>query len=206
MAVDVPLAWSIAGSIALVGVGALFTAVTTWLFERRPRLTVFFAHVGEFGMTPPPGQQQLQPMTIRTHTIVIRNAGRLATHNVRVPHQGSLAKAGVHVSVERGVDFKMQHLPGGEQEILFSVLAPKQQVTIGYLYFPPVLFTHIHLPIRSDEGRARELFVLPTPQAPRWIIYLLWSFAVIGLVTVLATVLYLLVEIYRWANIKFALF
>jgi hypothetical protein len=198
MAFDFSLAANIAEKIILLVVGA----VGTWIFERRPRLTVFFAHVGEFRMTPPAGQQQLQPMTIHTHTIVIRNAGRLAAHNIRVPHQGPLAKNNVYVSVERGADFKMQNLPGGEDEILFPILAPKQQVTIGYLYFPPVLFTHIHLPIRSDEGQARQLFVLPTPQAPRWLIYLLWSFAVIGL----ATVLYLLVEIFRWANGKFALF
>jgi hypothetical protein len=197
MAFDFSLAANIAEKIILLAVGA----VGTWIFERRARLTVFFAHVGELRMTPPP-QQQLQPMTVHTHTIVIRNAGRLAAHNIRVPHQRSLAQMGVHFSVERGVDFKMQNLPGGEEEFLFPILAPKQQVTIGYLYFPPVLFTDIHLPIRSDEGLARQLFVLPTPQAPRWRIYLLWLFTIIGV----ATVLYLLVEIFRWANGKFALF
>jgi hypothetical protein len=62
MAFDFSLAVSIAEKALLVGVGA----VMTWLFERRPRLTVFFTHVGEFRMTSPPGGQQ-QPMTV-THT------------------------------------------------------------------------------------------------------------------------------------------
>jgi hypothetical protein len=161
-------------------------------------LTVFFGHVGEFRMTPPPGQQQLQPMTVHTHTIVIRNAGRLAAHNVRVPHQGSLAQANVHVSVERGVDFKMKNLPGGDEEILFPVLLPKQQVTIGYLYFPPVIFNQINLLVRSDEGFAKPLNVLPTPQFPKWIVVTMWCLAIIGM----GTLVYLLVEISRWANAK----
>jgi hypothetical protein len=115
MAFDFSLAANIAEKIILLAVGA----VGTWIFERRARLTVFFAHVGELRMTPPP-QQQLQPMTVHTHTIVIRNAGRLAAHNIRVPHQRSLAQMGVHFSVERGVDFKMQNLPGGEEEFFVS--------------------------------------------------------------------------------------
>ena len=203
MAVDGPLAWSIAEKIALLGVGAMFT----WVFERRPRLTVFFAHVGEFRMTPPTpptgGQQQpSQPITVHTHTIVIRNAGRLAARNIRVPHQGSLARANVHFSVERGVNFQVQNLPGGEEEILFPILLPKQQVTIGYLYFPPVVAPQINLPIRSDEGFAKPLNVLPTPQFSKWLTIVFWSLAVIGL----GTLLYMLVEIYFWAGAKAAWF
>jgi hypothetical protein len=93
-------------------------------------------------------------------------------------------------------------LPSGEEELVFATLAPKQQMTIGYLYFPPVLFTHIHLPIRSDEGMATQLFVLPTPQARKSLVYLQWSLTVIGI----AAVLYVIVELSRWANSKFALF
>jgi hypothetical protein len=115
MAFDFSLAANIAEKIILLAVGA----VGTWIFERRPRLTVFFAHVGEFQMTPPPGQQPLQPMTIRTHTIVIRNTGRLAAHNVRVPHQGPLAQNDIHVSVQRGVSHTMQNLPGAKMKFCF---------------------------------------------------------------------------------------
>src|SRR5262245_12054085 len=101
MAFDFSLAANIAEKIILLAVGA----VGTWIFERRSRLTVFFAHVGEFRMTPPPGQQQLQPMTVHTHTIVIRNAGRLAAKNIRVPHQRPLAQNNIYVSVERGINY-----------------------------------------------------------------------------------------------------
>jgi hypothetical protein len=159
MAVDFSLAASIGEKTILVIIGGAIT----WLFERRSRLTAFFAHVGEFRVTAP-GQP---PMTVHTHTIVIRNAGRLAAHNVRVPHQRSLAQANIHISVQRGVNHTICTAPGGEEEILFPVLGPKQQVTVGYLYFPPVLFAHVNLPISSDEGQAKELRVLPTPQWPR---------------------------------------
>ena len=76
MAFDFSLAVNIAEKIILLAVGA----AGSWLFERRPRLTVFFAHVGEFRISPP--TPDAPRPTVHTHTIVIRNAGRLAAKNV----------------------------------------------------------------------------------------------------------------------------
>ena len=199
MAIDLSLAASIAEKIVLLGVGAFFAR----LIEMRERMVAFYGHVGEFRLDPgadaPPGTQL---GAVHTHTVVIRNAGRRAAHNVRVPHRGILAPANIHVSIGLGISYTRQILPGGQEEILFPVLVPRQQVTISYLHFPPITFQSINLPISSDEGMARTLNVLPTPQSPRWLIAILWSFVVIGI----GAVLYGLLELYRWGLSRFGFF
>jgi hypothetical protein len=82
---------------------------------------------------------------------------------------------------------------GLAEEILIPLLAPRQQITISYLYFPPILFNQINRPIYSDEGAARVITVLPQPQPPKWIAIGFLLFAIIGAVTAA----YLLVDLGR---------
>jgi hypothetical protein len=148
MAVDLSLG---AARIIENFVGGLLNRIV----ERRPRLIAFYGHVGVFRLAPPPSAPPGSPPTgIHTHTVVVRNDGGLPAHNVRVPHRGSFTTANIHVYVDPGINYSTQTLPGGEEEILFPLLVSKQQVTISYLYFPPITFHSINLPIRSDEGFA----------------------------------------------------
>lgn len=188
--IDLSLAASIAEKVLLVVVGA----AAARFVESRPRLVAFYGHVGDFRIAP--AASDAPPMPVRTHTVVVRNAGRRAAHNVRVPHRGALEAANIHVSVDVGVHHERHTLPNGEEEIVFPTLAPRQQVTISYLYFPPLTWNVINLPITSDEGVARVLNVLPTHQFPRWVIVVLWALIAVGV----ATLLYGLLELYLWAN------
>ena len=174
MVFDISLAASIAEKVLLAVVGVV---AARW-FERRPRLAVFYGHVGTFRLPSTP--QTPNGVVINTHTVVIRNSGKLAAHNVRVPHRGALEAAGIYVSVDQGVNYDRNTLPGGEVEIVFPLLVPRQQVTLSYLYFAPITFNVINMPVTSDEGLAKVLNVLPTPQFPKWVIAILWVLIVVG--------------------------
>jgi hypothetical protein len=182
--------FSVVGRIAEAVVIAVLGILAGRAIERRARLTVFYGHVGEF---------QLQPMgnnpalTVHTHSVVVRNTGRLAAHNVRMPHALPL-KPPLNFSVWPQTAFARAPLPGGGEEITFPVLVPGEQVTVSYLYFPPLVFRQINLPIKSDEGMARVINMLPTPQLPRWRLVLFWMLAIVGAVTLL----YLLAELGLW--------
>ena len=184
MPLDFSLLYSVTEKVVLVVVGALFNR----FFERRPRVIVFYGHVGVFQLHGP------QPGTVHTHSVVIRNSGRLTAHNVRVPHN-AIPPSGppLHISVLPNVAHSRNPLPGGGEELLFPVLVPSEQVTVSYLYFPPLTFNQINLPIRSDEGLARQVNVLPSPQPPRWLQVLLWALIGAGVIAII----YSLVEAVR---------
>src|SRR5437899_1519902 len=145
---DSSLLLGITQGVALLVIGAVFNRV----YERRPRVVVFYGHIGAFQLL---GTQGRPPFGVHTHSVVMRNNGRLAAHNVRVPHNptgGSI----VNISVFPLVSFTRNPLPGGGDELLFPVLVSGQELTISYLYYPPLLANQINAPIRSDEGMAKH--------------------------------------------------
>jgi hypothetical protein len=189
-------AWRIVENL----VGGLLNRIV----ERRSRLIAFYGHVGVFQLAPPadapPGAP---PGRIHSHTVVIGNVGSLPAHNVRLPHAVKLASANIHVYVEPGINYSIQTLPGGEDEFLFPILVSKQYVTISYLYFPPRTVHSINLTIRSDEGFARQVSVLPViAHPPQWLSVLFFALALIGL----ATVAYGVFELARWTGARFGYF
>jgi len=54
--------------------------------------------------------------------------------------------------------------PEGNPQIVFPVLVPKQEVTISYLYFPPLYYNQILGNVLSNEGMAKILQIVPTPR------------------------------------------
>ena len=158
--------------------------------ERRPRLIAYYGHVGEFELQP---SGENPGMVVHTHSVVLRNTGRLAAKNVRLPHRLALAPP-LNFSILPQTAFTRTPLTGGGEEIMFPVLVPGQQVTVSYLYFPPLTYLQINAPISSDEGMARVLNVLPTPQLPRWRRAIWWVLAFVGAVTLL----YLVAELIFW--------
>ena len=68
---------------------------------------------------------------------------------------------------------------------------PEEQITISYLYAPPLLWSQIHAYTKSDEGFAKILNVLPTPQPKKWIVRAFWALAFVGT----ASLLYLAIEL-----------
>jgi hypothetical protein len=174
-----------------IGVFLLFAGgFINRLFERRARLVIFYGHVGRFYL-----QQQPQPGIVHTHAVVIRNAGRVAAQNVHVSHFGLLNANNIHVSIDPPLAHTVQTLSNNTDEILFPTLPAKFQVTVSYLYFPPIVFNQINAQIYSDEGPARVINVLPQEQWPRWVLAVLWTLILVGVIGV-CYVLFIALE--RW--------
>jgi len=112
-----------------------------------------------------------------THSVVIRNAGRRAAHNVRVGHR-TLPDFNVYPSIV----YSVANLPGGGAEIVFPTLVGKEQVSISYIYSPPLTYNAINTHVKSDEGLAKVLEVLPTPQAARWLVRTISVLLAVGVI------------------------
>ncbi|HLF32238.1 MAG TPA: hypothetical protein VI566_14580 [Xanthomonadales bacterium] len=168
--------WMIAATIA-APVVALFVGV--WVnrrFESRPLLISYFGHVSSFRHTPPGGQL----IHVHTHSVVLRNAGRVSATNVRLRH-GTLPSFQIWPEVVH----RVEDLPAGALEIVIPTLVPGEQVTISYLYFPPLTFDQVNAGIKSDHGFAQAIPVLLQRQYPCWAIRLAAFLIVLGVITVL---------------------
>jgi hypothetical protein len=154
--------------------------------KRRARLIVFYGHVGHFRIQPTPSVSV--PFGLHTHSVVIKNGGRLQAHNIRVPHALSFGLNAINAFVDQGINYTESVLPGGGDEILFPVMPVGQQVTIHHLYYPPLTWHQINLPINCDEGLARVVTVLPTVQLKRWQLWSSRALIVIGAISVLVGV------------------
>lgn len=127
--------------------------------EKKPKLIAYVKHSSAVTVHPP----NSQPADVHTHSVVVRNAGRQTANNVRLGHQ-FLPDFSVYPSIR----YEVSDLPAGGKEIVFPFFVPGDEATITYLYFPPVLWSGINTHVKSDEGFAQILNVLPTPQLPAW--------------------------------------
>ena len=177
MPIDVDLAAKISIPLATLVLGKY---LDRWL-TKRPKLISYLVHASAFTVRGD------TPGTFHTHAIVVRNAGRVAANNVRIGHN----VLPEHFQLFPAVPHTVAREPGNVAEIIIPKLVPDEQITISYLYSPPVLWSQINAYTKSDEGFAKVLNVLPTPQLPRWVYRALWVLIFIGA----ATVLYFIVEL-----------
>lgn len=108
--------------------------------------------------------------------MVIRNVGKRAANGVRVSH----FILPPDFSVYPAVPWTIEVLPGGGRDLVFPLMVPGQQVEINYLYPPPIMFGQVTIGVRSVEGFAKVVNVLPTPQPPRWQVIILGGFTTVG--------------------------
>src|SRR6476660_9528033 len=177
--------WTLVARFAGPVLGAVVGWVLARFMQRRPKLLSYLAHSAATAVQPPEGPA----VNVNTHSIVIRNGGRLAAHNVRIGHY-----ALPNFSVFPSIQYEVHDLPSGGKEIHFPVLVPGEQVTIAYLYFPPLFWHQVHSYTKSDEGFARVFNVLPSPPPPPWLRRLLVALVIVGS----ATIVYALVEFILW--------
>ena len=166
MPLDLEAFAKVASPIFTLIVGALIKRYT----ERHPKLLSFLGHVSAFTL------QDEQKTAVFTHAVVVRNAGRIAAKNVRLGHM-NLPQ---NVRLEPQVEHSISRHPDGTGEIVIPVLVPKEQVTISYLYFPPLTWNQINAYTKSDDGFARIINVIPTPQPPKPVVWLVWALMFVG--------------------------
>jgi hypothetical protein len=179
MPIDWLLVATIGGPIITLFLGAALERV----LEKRARLICFYGHVSAFNLERV-GQ-------IFTHSVVIRNTGRLAARNVRLGHH---VLPDVTVSPAR--PYERTQVPGSGDEIVFDAVVPGDQITISYLYFPPTTWNQVNTYVRSDEGLARVISVIPTPQYPRWLLWILRVVLVVGAIAIAYALVIFAIRLY----------
>jgi hypothetical protein len=156
----------VAGPILSLVLGVVIKHYT----EARSKLISFVGHTSAFTI------QGDVPTVVHTHAIVVRNAGRKAATNVRLTH----AVLPPNITVYPPVQYSVERNPEGAGEILFPVLVPREQVTVSYLYFPPLVWSQINSNTKSDEGFAKIVNAIPTPQPSKTLLAALLFLMFVG--------------------------
>jgi len=145
-------------------------------FGERPRLVANYGHVSSFTVRT----TDQPPSIVNTHAVEIRNWGRKPALNVRLAH--GVFPDNFRVFPE--VEYSVVSLPDGGREIVIPMLRAREQVTISYLYFPPLTFDQINGAVRSDDGFAKIVKLGPISPIPTWVTRTIVLLAVVGAVAI----------------------
>lgn len=157
--------------IAAPLISLMVAAFIKHYLEGRSRLVTYIGHVGSF----PVGNG---PRT-HTHSTVLQNVGKKSAANVRIPHGVPLSSVSVQVSPP--VHYTFENNPTGAFQILIPTLAPKEQITISYLYHEPIVWSSVTWQPKSDDGLAEIVQAIATPRPNKVIQYLFGLMALTGL-------------------------
>ena len=141
----------------------LGVALDRW-YEKRQRLIVYLLNEAQFLIrqigTPP------TDVACRTFVLVLRNSGRHATKNVRIGHHWLPADVAINPAVPHTVDHSA---PGTAAEVQIDQMVSGEEITISYIVLAPTQSENVISYVKSDDGPARVLNFLPTPQLPKWV-------------------------------------
>ena len=161
-------------------------SILNFVFIRRPRLISYLSHVSVFTTK---AKDTSKKILVFTHQLVIRNVGSKTATNVRVGHQ---VLPDFHIYPKRQYD--IAELPDGGKEIVFPNLVKREEISISYLYFPPLTVNQINTHVKSDEGFAKSVTVLLTRVIPNWGKVLTFILLLLGS----ATLIYLIYTLIKW--------
>lgn len=178
---DAKLFWEILKGILLLFVGALIARK----FEKRPKLISYYGHVSAFKHTTTQGNT----IDVFSHSVILRNSGNLTATNVRMNHR-SLPDFTIYPSVNHRTDT----LPDGSVDIVIPNMVPKEQITISYLYFPPLTYDITNSGIKCDQGFAKQIKVLLQQEISGKTKYFILSVFILGL----STLFYLSFNLIKW--------
>jgi hypothetical protein len=167
--------WVVVATIA-APIITLFVGV--WVnrrFENRPVLVSYFSHVAAFIHRPATGQ----PFNVHTHSVVLRNAGRRSATNVRL-HHVVLPDFNVWPTLV----YHVETLPDESRDIVIPTLVPGEEITVSYLYFPPITVAQVNAGVKCDQGFAHAIPVLLQRQYSRWFNLTAAVLMLIGVVTI----------------------
>lgn len=151
-----------------------------WLqpfFEVKEKIIAHYGHVSSFKLKK--SDENEQDKWIYTHSVIVRNTGRKPASNLRLGHN----VLPDNFIVQPDIENRINALPGGSKELIFPTLAPKKDIMISYLYFPPLTYNQINSHIESDAGAAKVVNVLLQPIVPKMVIFIAWVLMLIGLIS-----------------------
>ncbi|SEK12142.1 hypothetical protein [Achromobacter sp. NFACC18-2] len=158
------------------------------LMTAKPKVIRYVVHVSTHRQRLDDGQL----VQLHTHAVIYENVGRSAAHNLRISH-GVLP---VNVVIFPPVQFKRepaQDGPGGD--IAVPVLAPKERITISYMYPSTLMADSVHGPAKTDEALVKDVQAQLIAKPPKILYAVLAGLCLLG-VSVL--VYLLLVAAYRF--------
>lgn len=172
MKIDFSVLSEIIKSIFLLIVGALVTRK----FEKSSKLIAYYEHVSVFKHMP----ENQVPLTVFSHSVILRNSGSSAATNVKIQHL-TLPNFYIWPSVTHHVE----NLDDGSSNIVIPTLVPKEQITISYLYFPPLTYDKVNNGIKCDQGFAQQIAVTLQSKPKKWIMAVIWFLIIFGTITFL---------------------
>lgn len=142
-------------------------------FERKPHLVVYYDHVASFRATPPGGTA----IDVFSHGIILRNSGNYPATNVRIHHNVL-----PDFKIFPPIIHQVEKLPDGSVDIVIPSLVPKEQITVSYLYFPPLIYDRVNAGIKCDQGFAQQKEVVLQPRVRPWLRVLVMFLMLMGFV------------------------
>lgn len=175
MQVDWDLAFRIGLPFATLFAGVAINRA----FERRSKLIAYYGHVSAHRIQPVPPNTEV--FFVNTHSIVLRNAGRLLTKNIRVHHR----IRPVNIDVVPAVPHTFETMADGSTDLCIPTLPPGSEITISYLYYDPLTWDQINGFIVSDDGQAKVVKTVHATLWPKWVTLSLAILVLIGTITLL---------------------
>ena len=164
--------------------------ILIWVFSRRLRagrgLRAFVTDSAVFNVQNADGTYY----QLHTHTFVFRNTTNRTLSNLRIGHS-FLPHFQVHPNLHHHVANS-----GRGQEIVVSEVAPGQQVSIVYLYYPQHLGMPINTYVRAGHRAVEMSGHLPAGNNPGWVA---WLVRLVNL-ALLAAFVYGAYRILQWWN------
>ena len=179
--------WSVVATIAAPIITLFLGAALDRWYEKRQRLIVYLLNEADFLIrqvgTPP------TDVACRTFVLVLQNSGRHTTNNVRIGHYWLPPDVAINPAIPHTID---ESAPGTAAEVRIDQLVSGEEITISYIVLAPMQSGNVISYVKSDDGPARVLNFLPTPQWPKWAqrsVLLLLSVGLVSIVYVVYLVI-----------------
>ena len=120
-----------------------------------------------------------QTIWINSYVLTIRNNGNVAAHNIEISHP----QWPHHFEMRPLVRHETMTGPNGQKRwIHIPSLAPKETVSISYLFGPVQNWADLLEYVRSEEGVATKLEMNLNRVFPTWLNWMLLIFSILGLI------------------------
>ena len=140
----------------------------------RPKLIPYVGYVSDFSLND-------GSLKVYTHGIVIKNTGSEPALNVKIGHYFLPD----HIKMYPPIDYKTNKTKNGTEEIQIERIAPDEEISISYLYFPPVTYDKIHAYVLSDDGSYDIINKIPDSfRPPTSVIYVRRTLMLVGFMTI----------------------